>query len=348
MSRSGGLAGLIGLFALFVFVGGAGPRAAHAQAMAQDFQCTEFPNHPCWSGCCGVHDQCYINNGCTADSWGTNQGGEACDNCNMRVVECILGHLPAYNVDCGCGWSGCSCQTNYTCGNATPACSIDSWCSGGCMQKRAHCEYQGQPVIWWTWEECGAECGSGPTGYQGCFTDDGNRALNGWSGGGFSIQGCINQCASLGYLYAGSQWYDECWCGNSLGYSQVGDGECNTPCNYGGGYCGGGWHNSIYGTGAGGSGGGYWNTLTYAQSFAYLGFPGGGGGGGSMQQNSAIRNCSGYSEHYIGGRGSAQECYDSCAGYNAVEWNQNGDCYCENGSGCQIVGGFGGWWAGLR
>src|SRR5262249_23547125 len=36
----------------------------------------------------------------------------------------------------------------------------------------------------------------------------------------------------------------------SVGYAQVGDGECNTPCTSGGGYCGGAWRNSIYATGA--------------------------------------------------------------------------------------------------
>ena len=98
----------------------------------------------------------------------------------------------------------------------------------------------------------GGDCSGGgmPAGYVGCFTDDGNRALPAHQGGSYGIQACVDTCRNQGYAYAGSQWYDQCFCGNTLGYSQVSDAECNTPCNAGGGYCGGAWRNSIYATGA--------------------------------------------------------------------------------------------------
>ena len=97
----------------------------------------------------------------------------------------------------------------------------------------------------------GGNCSGGmPAGYVGCFTDDGNRALPAYQGTGFGIQACVDTCRNQGYAYAGSQYYDHCFCGNALGYSQVSDAECNTPCNGGGGYCGGPWRNSIYATGA--------------------------------------------------------------------------------------------------
>ncbi|TMQ16862.1 MAG: hypothetical protein E6J90_23095, partial [Deltaproteobacteria bacterium] len=97
----------------------------------------------------------------------------------------------------------------------------------------------------------GGDCsgGGGAPGYLGCFTDDASRALPAAQGGGFGIQACVDRCGNLGYSYAGLQWYDQCFCGNALGYSQVGDGECNTPCKSGGGACGGAWRNSIYATG---------------------------------------------------------------------------------------------------
>lgn len=101
----------------------------------------------------------------------------------------------------------------------------------------------------------GGDCSSGggmPAGYVGCFTDDSNRALPAWQGTGFSLQACIDTCRNQNYAYAGAQWYDQCFCGNTLGYAQVSDAECNTPCNSGGGYCGGAWRNSIYATGASG------------------------------------------------------------------------------------------------
>jgi hypothetical protein len=99
----------------------------------------------------------------------------------------------------------------------------------------------------------GGDCAGGggpPAGYVGCFTDDWNRALPAYQGAGFGSQACVDTCRNQGYAYAGSQYYDQCFCGNALGYSQVSDAECNTPCNVGGGYCGGAWRNSIYATGA--------------------------------------------------------------------------------------------------
>jgi hypothetical protein len=93
-------------------------------------------------------------------------------------------------------------------------------------------------------------------GYVGCYTDDGNRALPADFGGGYTIEGCVAAAASQGYAYAGLQWYGQCFAGNALGYSQVGDGECNTPCDANPAEaCGGGWRNSIYATGVSGGGG---------------------------------------------------------------------------------------------
>ncbi len=40
--------------------------------------------------CCDVHDQCYYDNNCDANSWTTNEG-TACSNCNRAVVACFLG-----------------------------------------------------------------------------------------------------------------------------------------------------------------------------------------------------------------------------------------------------------------
>jgi hypothetical protein len=87
-------------------------------------------------------------------------------------------------------------------------------------------------------------------GYAGCFTDDQNRALPVFQGGGFSIQACLDTCRNQGFVYAGSQFFDQCFCGNTVGYNHVSDAECDTPCTSGGGFCGGAWRNSIRATGA--------------------------------------------------------------------------------------------------
>lgn len=97
---------------------------------------------------------------------------------------------------------------------------------------------------------CGGGSGGGGTlsTYLGCYVDSGTRALPGVAGGGYSISSCIGVCSNYGYLFAGLQFYDQCFCGNELGYARVSDGECNTPCLTGGGACGGAWRNSIYST----------------------------------------------------------------------------------------------------
>jgi WSC domain-containing protein len=100
------------------------------------------------------------------------------------------------------------------------------------------------------WEP--AACRASAPGYQGCFTDDGNRALPAWLGEGHTIESCVAEARTRGYVYAGLQWYGQCFAGNVLGYSRVSDAECNTPCNAAPWQtCGGAWRNSIYATGGG-------------------------------------------------------------------------------------------------
>lgn len=158
-----------------------------------------------------------------------------------------------------------------------------------------------------------------PPNYVGCYTDDPNRALPYWLGSVGDIQSCVNIARANGLAYAGLQWYGECWGGNELRYTQVGDWECNTPCASGQ-MCGGGWRNSIYATGS---------------------VPGG------MSPDSAVRGCSDWYWWSPVYRPDPASCHAYCAqnGANACEWYANGDCYVEFGSGCYVQGGFPGWWA---
>ncbi len=90
---------------------------------------------------------------------------------------------------------------------------------------------------------------SRPDPYQGCYTDEPNRALGYQPEGSFGIKACIDRCRSEGFAYAGLQYGGECYCGDALGYARVDDGECDSPCVDGGGTCGGSWRNSVYATG---------------------------------------------------------------------------------------------------
>lgn len=106
------------------------------------------------------------------------------------------------------------------------------------------------------WKQIQVDFSPQTSAYVGCFTDDANRALPTNFGGGHTIESCMAVAQANGYAYAGLQWYGQCFAGNSLGYVQVSDGECNTPCDANSGQtCGGAWRNSVYATGAGSGGG---------------------------------------------------------------------------------------------
>lgn len=67
-----------------------------------------------------------------------------------------------------------------------------------------------------------------------------------------------------------------------------------------------------------------------------------------MQQNAAIRNCWDYSDWGATYQESPEACSAYCAanGADACEWEANsGGCWVEFGSGCEVVDGFGGWYA---
>ncbi|KAG9012262.1 hypothetical protein FRB94_006292 [Tulasnella sp. JGI-2019a] len=68
--------------------------------------------------------------------------------------------------------------------------------------------------------------------YVGCYTDSGSaRTLNGYTFTDNTMTNalCANTCASKGFKYAGSEYSNECYCGNSLGSAMVST-WCNGPC----------------------------------------------------------------------------------------------------------------------
>lgn len=88
--------------------------------------------------------------------------------------------------------------------------------------------------------------------YQGCFTDGGagGRALPVYLGDMYKRETCVEAAASLGYKYAGLQYFGQCFAGNSLGFTQVADSECSVPCDVDHSQtCGNAYRNQIYSTG---------------------------------------------------------------------------------------------------
>ncbi len=107
-----------------------------------------------------------------------------------------------------------------------------------------------EPIdIEWEPASCRAPPPATQSAYQGCFVDAADRALPAWLGEGHTIESCTQAARGQNYLYAGLQWYGQCFAGDVLAYSRVDGAECNTPCNAAPSQmCGGAWRNSIYAT----------------------------------------------------------------------------------------------------
>ncbi|KAK8232248.1 hypothetical protein HDK90DRAFT_467432 [Phyllosticta capitalensis] len=70
--------------------------------------------------------------------------------------------------------------------------------------------------------------------YLGCYTDSGNpRALGGINQAGAtnSVESCIAFCQSKGFVLAGGEYSQECWCGNSITTTKNADTSCNMACS---------------------------------------------------------------------------------------------------------------------
>lgn len=69
--------------------------------------------------------------------------------------------------------------------------------------------------------------------YAGCFTENNpGRQLqtNIYSGSNNSNEACIAQCYAAGYIFAGTQYNQECWCGFNRPKTVNPDINCNYPC----------------------------------------------------------------------------------------------------------------------
>ncbi|HEX3985959.1 MAG TPA: Ig-like domain-containing protein [Acidobacteriaceae bacterium] len=95
-----------------------------------------------------------------------------------------------------------------------------------------------------------APTGSSPAGTSlGCYADNGNRALNGYtfSSNSMTVEACVAACGSQGYTYAGAQSGNQCFCGNGA-YSTLGASTaCTSQCSGNTSeICGGSYSNSVY------------------------------------------------------------------------------------------------------
>ena len=86
--------------------------------------------------------------------------------------------------------------------------------------------------------------------YLGCFVDNAERDIKGsfLRTKTMTNEMCINTCQEQGYKIAGTQYGEQCFCGNSYGsLDRASDADCSSKCaGDDSEYCGGGWRNSVY------------------------------------------------------------------------------------------------------
>ncbi|KAH7097382.1 WSC-domain-containing protein [Auriculariales sp. MPI-PUGE-AT-0066] len=87
----------------------------------------------------------------------------------------------------------------------------------------------------------------------GCARDDGAQRLlpKKFTNGKMTTKACTDYCGANSFKYAGLEWGEECWCGNTLDQSKVGQYVCNQPCQGDDSeFCGNGQRLSVYAAGS--------------------------------------------------------------------------------------------------
>lgn len=46
-----------------------------------------------------------------------------------------------------------------------------------------------------------------------------------------TVEKCLDACSGLGYVYAGLEYSQECYCSSALPAEEATDGRCNMVCN---------------------------------------------------------------------------------------------------------------------
>ncbi|CCA72850.1 hypothetical protein PIIN_06786 [Serendipita indica DSM 11827] len=99
--------------------------------------------------------------------------------------------------------------------------------------------------------------------YKGCYTDSiESRSVPVGMGftGSLTPQKCIDACAAQGYSYAGLEYAQECYCGNTNSGTLADETGCNMPCAGDGAHlCGGGNRLTLYQSGTFGRGDPSWS-----------------------------------------------------------------------------------------
>lgn len=70
--------------------------------------------------------------------------------------------------------------------------------------------------------------------YLGCYVDALNPRTLPWGGAtmpnGVTVEGCESNCTANSYVYAGVEYGNECWCGNTMPPTSAPATDCNMAC----------------------------------------------------------------------------------------------------------------------
>eukprot|EP00941_MAST-03F_sp_MAST-3F-sp1_P001215 g1215.t1 len=205
-------------------------------------------------------DEC--NTPCAA---GESYGGERCGGRWRNSIYKVTGFPEIKNIavtpeNCSAGslmkpGTICdySCDTNFTLEGDLPTCTAGTYDPGNLTCEpvdTGDCTLDSVAMMKIRLPKY-AEKTSKCTTYIGCFKDSGKRDLTHFVKGSYNRETCIEACKQENYLYAGLQFFQQCFCGNSYGsYGASPESECRTECRLGpkGTMCGGAWRNSIYST----------------------------------------------------------------------------------------------------
>jgi hypothetical protein len=180
--------------------------------------------------------------GCFADETSPNPSHLAYNDLTNTTERCLVACKAAGYLYAGTrARNECFCANSY--GGQGPSTNCNVPCGGNASEM---CGGSNASSVYYT------IVAPPPGQYLGCFADSMTRDLpyRAYDSQANTAETCVAACMYHGYLYAGTQYFTQCYCGDTYG----GQGtalRCNTAC--GGNpseMCGGTYCNSVYRTAA--------------------------------------------------------------------------------------------------
>lgn len=186
-----------------------------------------------------------------------SQTADSCPGESFECKECLNGRFcppqetPPQVVPCGLGWPCFHCVSGYFCSSTVALPAAPTVYTPGVSATSASVEPKptSHPQL-----NYNTDTGVPGWSYLGCFQDNIIRTLSGskpldYLRGAMSRSICISHCLNGGYLFAGTEYGLECWCGSAIRDDAVRlpEDSCNMLCQESGNeICGGSWVISVY------------------------------------------------------------------------------------------------------